>query len=166
WDSDSPISTAAQEGIKPAIGPAIPISNNAVRVGIGPLIRMKAPNVPIKLGVEVMPHLMREQYEHQRERKVQAMHQFCRSLPQPLQRKHGNVVIAERESWLLQREVGIDACPYHHRAQEGRGQKQDMQPPARARRWYDPDPGLRSLVPFKGALDGGCGFGHTVSGLI
>ena len=50
WDNDSPIRTAAHEGIKPAMGPAIPISSNAVRLGNGPLMRMEAPSVPIKLG--------------------------------------------------------------------------------------------------------------------
>jgi len=34
-DNESPTSTAAHDGMKPAIGPAIPISNKAARVGIG-----------------------------------------------------------------------------------------------------------------------------------
>ena len=34
----------------PAIGPAIPISNNAARERIGALIRITAPSVPINVG--------------------------------------------------------------------------------------------------------------------
>ena len=36
--------------MNPAIGPAIPMSKSAAREGIGLLMRMKAPSVPIRLG--------------------------------------------------------------------------------------------------------------------
>ena len=49
-DSDKPTSIAMHAGINPAIGPAIPISNNAARDGIGLLIRINAPSIPIRLG--------------------------------------------------------------------------------------------------------------------
>ena len=49
-ESESPYSKAIHAGMNPAIGPAIPISKSAAREGIGLLMRMKAPSVPIRLG--------------------------------------------------------------------------------------------------------------------
>src|SRR5260221_12382250 len=49
-ERDRPYNRAAQAGMNPAIGPAIPISKSAAREGIGLLMRMKAPSVPIRLG--------------------------------------------------------------------------------------------------------------------
>ena len=49
-DSLSPIASAGRAKIKPAIGPAIPISKSADRDGIGLLILINAPMVPNRLG--------------------------------------------------------------------------------------------------------------------
>ena len=45
-DETSPAIAIGINAMNPAIGPATPISNTAVRDGIGDFIRMNAPNVP------------------------------------------------------------------------------------------------------------------------
>ncbi len=59
---------------------------------------------------------------------------------------------------MVRREIGVDPRAHHKRAQEGQRQKQDMQPPALARRPDDPD--LRLRFPFGGGRKSGFGFGH------
>jgi len=51
-DNFRPIITAGRAKKRPARGPAAPISKSARRLGIGDLILMKAPKVPIRgLGI-------------------------------------------------------------------------------------------------------------------
>ena len=50
FDSINPTNIAGTAKTNPAIGPAIPMSNNACRERIGDLIRMNAPMVPISVG--------------------------------------------------------------------------------------------------------------------
>jgi len=78
-------------GMNPAIGPAMPMSKSAARDGIGPLMRMKAPSVPIRLGngtkygsVRIRDsggrkgsvHLVRQQNKHQRQGEWKARQQL------------------------------------------------------------------------------------------
>ena len=49
-ESINPMNIAGTAKKNPAIGPAIPISNKARREGMGDLILMNAPRVPINVG--------------------------------------------------------------------------------------------------------------------
>ena len=53
FESVSATASVTTATTNPAIGPAMPISNNAARERIGALIRITAPNVPINVGAGI-----------------------------------------------------------------------------------------------------------------
>jgi len=132
-------------GMIRAIGPAMPMSKSAARDGIGPLMRMKAPSVPIQAGKRQRStvalrirdrggrkgsvHLVRQQNKHQRmEMEGQAQ------LGRMHNRTNGTVaaVIAKPENRLLMFKIELDTGSHRHGGDESRKQQHNV----------DPEPGV------------------------
>ncbi len=126
------------------MGPAIPMSNSTLRDRIGDLMRMTAPNVPMKVGAgnevrqrgiyavflcqEKMPELVRQQNAHQRERERHSQQNSPRVFQDPAQMKKRKNESVRVEGRQIVREVVLQPRSHNQRGQQRQHKKKNVQP--------------------------------------
>src|SRR5208283_1092302 len=109
-------------------------------------------------SVEIMPHLVREEDEHQREREGKAGKQLG-GMRNPGYKWRQEVVIQKKHRLVVEVMV-LHAGADDRRAEQSQKQEQHVEPPALTCWTDDPDAGLGLLFPFEGGRKRGWGFGH------